>query len=748
MNSHFSFLRRVRIHDGECGAVARALHHEAKISSPAVIENVSVTTFERKEMTNKSTFKRIALGVVVALGLSFFSTAPASAANSNFTLALSGSGITGNTASVNESATAVTATTSWFASAASDSAIIRASVVGPGTATVSFRATSDSSNVTYAQTGIINAGNDPVALRAETVTVSTGNAEAKAAFTVQASGFSAVGTYTITVSINSLGAGACVGAGTCNYTVEKYASYVVTVAAATGATATAIRTYTAAAPAAATSGGETATALYHKGRFAASSDSAVAVSAGVQSTTYSPVAVIFANLFNASSETVTGTAKSNICADTCTVTVIASGPVTLRVGAYATTATSSTAAKSATMTLHNGADKAGGAYSTSANPGAQAMGETLTVYTDGSGLAGTGTLTYYLASNNVVLGTSTVTLTGGPASVSQMYSNDTITYVGASTGTLNAIVKDSGGTTLKSGTIYLYSSDTKVAGSTSASAAAQSCTIGSTGIAACSFTVSDTGTATLTLRDSTTVALSTWVSAGWDVTVTGVVPKTDLTVAFDKATYAPGDRAVITITANDSKGNKIATVPGGITSLFTVASNKLTTGANGSSYVLGSQAYGTQGTTITDTSFLGYQDSGIETRVVTMPSYSGEVTYSLKFTAFGQTSGNVTEVVAKATVVDPNAAAIAAAQAASDAATDAANEAIDAANAATDAANLAAEAADAATVAAEEARDAADAATAAVEELATQVATLMAALKAQITTLANTVAKIAKKVKA
>jgi len=89
-----------------------------------------------------------------------------------------------------------------------------------------------------------------------------------------------------------------------------------------------------------------------------------------------------------------------------------------------------------------------------------------------------------------------------------------------------------------------------------------------------------------------------------------------------------------------------------------------------------------------------------------------------------------------------------AAIAAAEAATDAAAEAIDAANAATDAANLAAEAADAATVAAEEARDAADAATAAVEELATQVATLMAALKAQITTLANTVAKIAKKVKA
>jgi len=92
--------------------------------------------------------------------------------------------------------------------------------------------------------------------------------------------------------------------------------------------------------------------------------------------------------------------------------------------------------------------------------------------------------------------------------------------------------------------------------------------------------------------------------------------------------------------------------------------------------------------------------------------------------------------------------AVDAATDAATAASDAALEAIDAANAATDAANLAAEAADAATVAAEEARDAADAATAAVEALASEVATLIAGLKAQITTLANTVAKIAKKVKA
>jgi len=40
--------RHVSGRGGECGAVARALHHEAKNSLPAVIENVSIATNERK----------------------------------------------------------------------------------------------------------------------------------------------------------------------------------------------------------------------------------------------------------------------------------------------------------------------------------------------------------------------------------------------------------------------------------------------------------------------------------------------------------------------------------------------------------------------------------------------------------------------------------------------------------------------------------------------------------------------------
>jgi len=76
-----------------------------------------------------------------------------------------------------------------------------------------------------------------------------------------------------------------------------------------------------------------------------------------------------------------------------------------------------------------------------------------------------------------------------------------------------------------------------------------------------------------------------------------------------------------------------------------------------------------------------------------------------------------------------------------DAATDAANEATDAANAATDAALAAAEAADAATTAAQEASDA-------VAALSESVTKLIAGLQAQIKSLAAVVAKIAKKVKA
>jgi len=256
-------------------------------------------------------------------------------------------------------------------------------------------------------------------------------------------------------------------------------------------------------------------------------------------------------------------------------------------------------------------------------------------------------------------------------------------------------------------------------------------------------TTADTGTASIYLADSWNVTAASFVTTALTLTVTGNTVAS-ATVAFDKATYGPGERAVITITTKDVAGRLHAT---GATGTFTrIDQTPILTGVTTLPYRGTSSTDATSSTSLTE-----YLDTGVETRVVTMPTFGTDVTYSVVVPGFGVNVAPTT-VTATAKVVDPSQTAqntaIANAQAAADAATDAALQAIDAANAATDAANLAAEAADAATVAAQESKDSADAATAAVESLATQVATLMAALQAQITSLANVVAKIAKKVKA
>jgi hypothetical protein len=240
--------------------------------------------------------------------------------------------------------------------------------------------------------------------------------------------------------------------------------------------------------------------------------------------------------------------------------------------------------------------------------------------------------------------------------------------------------------------------------------------------------------ATLTIRipdpavTTATAAAGPYLTTTYAVTMGGAWKTMVLTT--DKASYDPGTAMVVTATLKDSSGNTPYD------------------GQAGPSLRANKQLGGTAaGTTITmNTVYDGVSTS--QTRSSVVRTMSAETTLfapaaSGAFNISGLDAQTTpTSVSVSATVGDDGATA------AANAASDAAAEAIDAANAATDAANLAAEAADAATVAAEEARDAADAATAAVAELAAQFASLVASVKAQITTLANTVAKIAKKVKA
>jgi hypothetical protein len=321
------------------------------------------------------------------------------------------------------------------------------------------------------------------------------------------------------------------------------------------------------------------------------------------------------------------------------------------------------------------------------------------------------------------------------ASTVEVSVNKPVISTEATEDTVRATFKDASGN-VWAGAAYIYAStaaDALIAGSVTPSL----CTWDSADNRhECSITGSSAGTANFKVIDASTVALATTTSAAVAVRVSNAAPAS-VTLSFDKATYAPGEKAQLRVLVQDAAGLNLAGQT--IASVFAAS-------------MTSSKAFGPNSASITSTSAVlsgvtsaaADLNAGHQTYVVYMPSQAGAVTVSA-VGGTGLVAAGRVAVSATATVVDTsNDTVIAAA----DAATDAASEAIDAANAATDAANLAAEAADAATVAAEEARDAADAATAAVEALATEVATLMAALKAQITTLANTVAKIAKKVKA
>mgnify|MGYP007062859137 CR=1 FL=1 len=81
---------RVRIHGGEFGESARAIHREDGLKTIQAESGIVLgSTIERKQMSTKTTFKRIALVTVAALGFGVMSVAPSSAAAQGLTSTLS-----------------------------------------------------------------------------------------------------------------------------------------------------------------------------------------------------------------------------------------------------------------------------------------------------------------------------------------------------------------------------------------------------------------------------------------------------------------------------------------------------------------------------------------------------------------------------------------------------------------------------------------------------------------------------------
>ena len=727
MSSYFKFLRRVRIHGRECGAVARALLHKIEVKPlSAADKKVLSTTNERKVMSKSTFFKRIALTAIAALGFGMLSVAPSQAAVTSHTLTIDAATETVDRG-LTDSATAVLTHSFVNLGSAVDSVVISAVVTSSNAANAGVLTFAISDSYT-STSNLADAANSPVYSHGQSMAKGAdasagGTANGIAAATGIFANSDGYGTTRDSITIAPYGS-ATRAQGTVltlrMYDVQAAGTYAVSIftqvsnggAALASSTVGATWTVTFTDPSKTATSDSTATlrqgnatsAATWWGGTAEGSDSQTLAAATASTTDITPEFTVVVNQKNG---TATNTAQESF-----TVSVTGQAWVTTeaQTTAMATrlTATSATAQKALTF-----------AYPTAETP--------VEVHLWSTGTAGTATVTLATV-GGVALGSKTLTFHGDVAKleVTTMYKK--VLRAGSSTSQTDVMVvkaTDAAGYAVTgAGPLNITSSDvTQITTGTCSDtiSSGTTATFATDGNYLCSVTGlvgSASGKAvTLTIEDADeTVEVTSAHTMGGAVST--------VTLTTDKASYEPGEIMAVVATAKDSSGNAPYDQQAGPSLSF----NKSAGAAiSMSTYIAGVSVSHTRSAAGTVTN----------TQNLFAPAASGKFRVS---GLDGQTTPAV--IFVEATVGDD------AATTAANAASDAAAEAIDAANAATDAANLAAEAADAATVAAEEARDAADAATAAVEALATEVATLMAALKAQITTLANTVAKIAKKVKA
>ena len=668
-------------------------------------------------MSTKTSFKRIALVAVAALGLGVLSVAPSSAGQDLSNISIVSADSTGSVG------TPVSATVNmnYVAVGSDNTAIFGASFYGaPSTSSVSTPGGSLRWSVPTDTSSAVNNNN---------------------ALTYQLSAASWAG-YTQGAQTTATAAGRSSANYKLTFTPDKAGTYLVRIFGYPNATTTAIFVdwtvvVTAPAPTAA------ASTSYECADDSCVADGYSAVLSNVGYAGSTKDAFTLAGVVNVVQKN-GSTTNPLLVGGKLTVTVSGSGLVALVDFGTACSATGAVRALTGTST---------------------ALSQKICMYSDGT--SGVGTFKW--STGTTELGSTTATFWGAPASYTATINNSVIEVGGAvaasATGMSNGnrravqvVVKDANGVAVPGATVYMNSSDKTVI-----SGSYQSAISDSLGRARFDLTGVAAGTSNLTFTNRANASATTpttEITAGPLAVRVGSTAADKVTMAFDKTSYLPGEKASIVVTVTDSKGNA---VPRGIYSLFNSAlssSLPLTIGSTpGTAKAAAScaDAYGVPtADAVSGTCASGTQTSpalaagqvwisgslGIATFSVNMPSISGSVTVSGTVSTYLNSglSANAGTAISATATVEVNSGtqlAIDTAQAA----TDAAAEATDAANAATDAANAAAEAADAATAAAQDAADA-------VAALSAQVATLIDGLKAQLTALTNLIIKIQKKVKA
>jgi trimeric autotransporter adhesin len=635
-------------------------------------------------MSTKTTFKRIALVTVAALGFGVMSTvAPASAAVAMDTLTVTdGTGSVGDTVT----ATSATATLSFIASdATNDSMTITASLVsGPAANTVFPR-------LVLAETAS--------AMVNTTTPVASAQAIGQDYDSYDAIGVKPRAASTTTTAKFSVFIGASMSSGV--VTAGTYVVRITPVAQPTAGTAT-------------------------------FKDITITIAAATQSSSLSTAHIAR----GVEAPTATTDLVNGLSVSSAVKTAAADAVANIKVTQLKA---NNTAANESITAVITGAGQLGCA-DTQAN--AAASGRSLTCKTNGSGVSfinvfgdgtsGKATITLKGVTSGHSYATKSVLMSGTTiAKLVAVAENPVISATGGSaTDAVSVTAFDADGNQIYNPTVYEISSNVAVI---SDSYSTNGCLWSETYLTTyCTLSPVAAGTANITFTNrasATATTPTTRVDSNAVAIRVGSTTPATMALSFDKTTYLPGEKATLTLTIKDAAGNAIA----GADNNSTYA-NTFATGGVVSSYAFSS------GDTLTATFVAPSVVTGLKTWTVYMPLVPTEAitVYAIPGAAFpaAYAAANAlsTTTTVKATVSVGNAAGV-------DAATDAANEATDAANAATDAALAAADAADAATAAAQDASDA-------VAALSASVSKLISSLRAQITSLTNLVIKIQKKVRA
>jgi hypothetical protein len=463
-------------------------------------------------MSTKTTFKRIALVAVAALGLGVLSVAPSSAA----VIGLTATPVNGTaTTATSDSSTAATLQVRFFAqTAAVDTASVVFAQDSIPTDAVTTRLrmsvldTATATSVTSVSGLTENARDSATVTTAVTVSAGTNNTYAAANFAVFMDGVLGIkaGTYALTAIVTPYSDGA---AGTA---ITKSISIVVSTASADSEVASAAQTSAFIGAAGANN----------------TSDTAISAVATASGTTVGEIDVTINN----------AAGGTGIADDSVTATITGPGAISFNDSTYGKAITYSATAGVATISIRADGNAGVGTIEVSTTAGFKAT-KTVTFYAKAAK-----TLTTKLAPTNLVVGAndSAVAVTAVDASGTNWAGQ---AYIVASA----------------SADALVAGSTTPVACSYQASSTTHWCPV--TSIAA--------GTAKFKVIDAATVALATATSTEFSVTVSSA-PAATVKLSFDKASYQPYEKAYIKVSVLDAAGTMLgaksytnALATGGIT---------------------------------------------------------------------------------------------------------------------------------------------------------------------------------------